>query len=179
MKPISMLLSLPADGIGANKKTAKQAAAKALIDKLAGVTISDDFYYKPRSNESEISSNEKRSILKSTKAPSSDHVTASSSFPCDGDLNLNRSKIFQSSMKSLQLGDYVDALQNLSRSCHIKSPLYELVAEFGMEHEKNFTMNCLFHGLESNGTGKSHKLGKQKAAQKMWNLIQEKFKFET
>lgn len=170
--------SLSADGTGTNKKSAKQAAAKALLDKLAGVTISEDFYYKTRSNESEISSNEKSSVLKPTKAPVSDHFTTNSKLSCDDDLDLIRSKKILRSMKNVQLGDYVGALQNFSRSCNVEGPLYELIAEFGQDHEKNFTVNCSFQGLESNGTGKSFKVGKRNAAQIMWNIVLEKFQLE-
>lgn len=85
-----------------------------MIDKLAGATISEDFYYKPRSNESKISSDEKSLILESTKTSASHLITTISKVSCDDDLKSYHSKNFARSMKNVELGDYVGALQNFA-----------------------------------------------------------------
>lgn len=54
-----------AEGRGRSKKDAKQAAAKALIDQLAGVTVSNEFYFSPRLQ----SSTSRSSTLKPSKVP--------------------------------------------------------------------------------------------------------------
>lgn len=44
-----MSLKMTAMGVGRSKKEAKHAAAKALIDKLTGLNLSDSFYQQQKS----------------------------------------------------------------------------------------------------------------------------------
>lgn len=89
---------------------------------------------------------------------------------------MNGSKILSSSKKNVELGDFVGALQNLARSKKIDPPLYELLAEIGDGHRKQFLTNCTFDSMEVMGTGQTKQIAKHSAAKEMWNLVREKFK---
>lgn len=129
-------------GVGRSKKEAKHAAAKALIDKLTGLNLSDSFYQQPKSFASNGSS-----VAATT--------TSSSNFD-----------------EKNQMGNPIGVLQEFCMSKHWPPPLYEVEVEVGLPHERQFTIGCLVLKLREVGQGKSKKIAKRQAAQKMWERLQ-------
>jgi RISC-loading complex subunit TARBP2 len=128
-------------GVGRSKKEAKHAAAKALIDKLTGMNISDQFYQQK------------------------------------GNFNANGSSTAQSNSSATfdennQMGNPIGVLQELCMQKHWPAPKYEVEVEIGLPHERQFTIACTVLKFREVGTGKSKKIAKRQAAQKMWERLQ-------
>ncbi|XP_070496388.1 protein Loquacious isoform X2 [Chironomus tepperi] len=128
-------------GVGRSKKEAKHAAAKALIDKLTGTNISDQFYQQKSNFNANGSS------------------TAQS----------NSSATFD---ENNQMGNPIGVLQELCMQKHWPAPKYEVEVEIGLPHERQFTIACTVLKFREVGTGKSKKIAKRQAAQKMWERLQ-------
>ncbi|CRL02681.1 CLUMA_CG015794, isoform A [Clunio marinus] len=130
-------------GVGRSKKEAKHAAAKALIDKLTGLNLSDTFYQQQKS----FASNGSGGALN----------TSSSSTNFD---------------EKNQMGNPIGVLQEFCMSKHWPPPQYEVEVEVGLPHERQFTIGCLVLKFREVGMGKSKKIAKRQAAQKMWERLQ-------
>jgi RISC-loading complex subunit TARBP2 len=127
-------------GVGRSKKEAKHAAAKALIDKLTGMNISDQFYQQKGSFNSNGS------------------TTGS---------NNNNASFDEKN----QMGNPIGVLQEFCMQKHWPPPQYEVEVEVGLPHERQFTIACVLKFREV-GTGKSKKIAKRQAAQRMWERLQ-------
>lgn len=127
-------------GVGRSKKEAKHAAAKALIDKLTGMNISDQFYQQKGSFGTNGSTT---------------GATATASFD-----------------ENNQMGNPIGVLQELCMQKHWPAPKYEVEVEIGLPHERQFTIACSVLKFREIGTGKSKKISKRQAAQKMWERLQ-------
>jgi RISC-loading complex subunit TARBP2 len=57
-------------------------------------------------------------------------------------------------------------------SKHWPPPQYEVEIEVGLPHERQFTIGCLVLKYREVGMGKSKKIAKRQAAQKMWERLQ-------
>ncbi|CRL06167.1 CLUMA_CG018974, isoform A [Clunio marinus] len=136
---------LSAEGEGKNKKYAKQKAAKALIDKLVGATVSDEFYSNYDSPSNVDGNN--NSINTSTSSLNSE------------DSNKN-----QGNFVGL-LKEFVDKKQKIDKN--YPYPVYEI-----QEDQKSFIAKCKFLNKETVGNAASKKLAKQQAAEKMWRLME-------
>ncbi len=72
---------------------------------------------------------------------------------------------FQEDIKSSYLTNYKSILQEYSQSLYQEPPVYELLEEFGPEHEKTFIMQVILHGKDmGNGKGENKKQAQQNAA---------------
>jgi RISC-loading complex subunit TARBP2 len=129
-------------GVGRSKKEAKHAAAKALIDKLVGVNISE--YQQNKS-----------------LGPAQTSIISSA----------NTSSVSGFDEKN-QLGNPIGVLQEFCMSRHWPPPSYEVEIEVGLPHERLFTIACIVLKYREDGTGKSKKIAKRQAAQKMWERLQ-------
>jgi RISC-loading complex subunit TARBP2 len=130
-------------GVGRSKKEAKHAAAKALIDKLTGLNLSDTFYQQPKS-------------FSANGSPGA--ITATST-----NTNFDEKN---------QMGNPIGVLQEFCMSKHWPPPSYEVEVEVGLPHERQFTIGCLVLKYREVGMGKSKKIAKRQAAQKMWERLQ-------
>lgn len=129
-------------GVGRSKKEAKHAAAKALIDKLIGVNMAE--YQQNKS-----------------LGPAQTSIIASA----------NSSSVSGFDEKN-QLGNPIGVLQEFCMSRHWPPPSYEVEIEVGLPHERLFTIACIVLKYREVGTGKSKKIAKRQAAQKMWERLQ-------
>ncbi|XP_022189835.2 RISC-loading complex subunit tarbp2 isoform X1 [Nilaparvata lugens] len=66
------------------------------------------------------------------------------------------------------MGNPIGLLQELCMSRRWPPPSYETEHEEGLPHERQFTICCLVYKYKEIGTGKSKKLAKRQAANKMW-----------
>jgi len=137
---------LVSNGTGQSKKKAKHAAAKAVLDKLLGQT--------PEVNGDTISAgdgsdNKKGDLPKVTAAQI---VT-----PYDDGIP----------------GNPVGALQELCMARRWPPPLYELITEKGLPHERSFVMCCTVVKTKERGDAKSKKLAKRQAAYKMLQQLKD------
>lgn len=130
-------------GAGRSKKEAKHAAAKSLIDKLTGISISDP-----------------PNMLNSVTANGD-----SSSMP-GGNENSN-------SYEEKVIGNPIGWLQELCMARRWPPPTYETEMEVGLPHERQFTIACTILKYREIGKGKSKKVAKRLAAHKMWTRLQE------
>lgn len=103
-------------GVGRSKKEAKHAAAKALIDKLTGLNLSESHYQQAQ--------------------PSS--ATNGSS---TGATNMDLSSGGFDEKNSM--GNPIGVLQELLMSRHWPPPTYETEMEVGLPHERQFTIACI------------------------------------
>lgn len=143
---------LTAEGIGSKKQDAKQAAAKALLDKLAGRTIADEFYY----NKTDVNNTVTNSLDDSFR----------------GAVNITTSSLDT----NIQKGNFVGALQEFCDIKKIKHPTYELETHTTIEGVNQFAVECTFMDLTASGTSNSKKNAKQKAAGTMLKLIKQQLK---
>lgn len=134
---------VPAMGVGRSKKEAKHAAAKALIDKLTGLNLSDTFYQQQKS-------------FNTNGSPGALNTSSSST-------NFDEKN---------QMGNPIGVLQEFCMSKHWPPPQYEVEVEVGLPHERQFTIGCLVLKYREVGMGKSKKIAKRQAAQKMWERLQ-------
>lgn len=129
-------------GVGRSKKEAKHAAAKTLIDKLTGLNLSEY-----QQNQS--------------LGPSQTSIIAA--------CNTSSASGFD---EKNQLGNPIGVLQEFCMSRHWPPPSYEVEIEVGLPHERMFTIACIVLKYREVGTGKSKKIAKRQAAQKMWERLQ-------
>ncbi|XP_058817626.1 interferon-inducible double-stranded RNA-dependent protein kinase activator A homolog isoform X1 [Topomyia yanbarensis] len=120
-------------GTGKSKKEAKHAAAKALIDKLTGISFSD-----PPAGGISIKSLEQ---------------------VADGD--------------DEPTGNPIGWLQEMCMARRWPPPTYETEMEVGLPHERQFTIACAVLKYREVGKGKSKKIAKRQAAQRMWQRLQD------
>lgn len=52
-------------------------------------------------------------------------------------------------------------------------PTYETTCEEGLPHERQFTITCCVFKYQEVGSGKSKKLAKRQAANKMWEKLKD------
>jgi RISC-loading complex subunit TARBP2 len=100
----------PAMGVGRSKKEAKHAAAKALIDKLTGLNLSDSFYQQQKG----FNANGTASTISATST----------------NTNFDEKN---------QMGNPIGVLQEFCMSKHWPPPSYEVEVEVGLPHERQFT----------------------------------------
>ncbi|XP_053697792.1 interferon-inducible double-stranded RNA-dependent protein kinase activator A homolog isoform X4 [Sabethes cyaneus] len=119
-------------GTGKSKKEAKHAAAKALIDKLTGISLSD---------------------------------------PPTGTLNVKPEQVGEG--EDEPTGNPIGWLQEMCMARRWPPPTYETEMEVGLPHERQFTIACSVLKYHEVGKGKSKKIAKRQAAQRMWQRLQE------
>ncbi|XP_052869420.1 interferon-inducible double-stranded RNA-dependent protein kinase activator A homolog isoform X2 [Anopheles cruzii] len=124
-------------GTGKSKKEAKHAAAKALIDKLTGMSY----------NEQQTG----QLIMKPE--------------------NLNNHTAM--SAEEEPTGNPIGWLQEMCMARRWPPPMYETEMEVGLPHERQFTIACVVLKFREVGEGKSKKVAKRQAAQKMWIRLQD------
>lgn len=125
--------------VGRSKKEAKHAAAKALIDKLTGMNISDQFYQ--------------------TKANLSGNGAASTGSNASFD-------------EKNSMNNPIGMLQEFCMQKHWPPPQYQVEVEIGRPHEKEFSIRCTVLKFCEIGTGKSKKIAKRQAAQRIYERLQ-------
>ncbi|XP_055548279.1 interferon-inducible double-stranded RNA-dependent protein kinase activator A homolog isoform X2 [Wyeomyia smithii] len=119
-------------GTGKSKKEAKHAAAKALIDKLTGISLSD---------------------------------------PPAGGLSVKTEQIGDG--EDEPTGNPIGWLQEMCMARRWPPPTYETEMEVGLPHERQFTIACAVLKYREVGKGKSKKIAKRQAAQRMWQRLQD------
>lgn len=119
-------------GTGKSKKEAKHAAAKALIDKLAGTSFGET---------------------------QTGGLNVKSEAGTDGEDELS--------------GNPIGWLQEMCMARRWPPPTYETEMEVGLPHERQFTIACAVLKYREVGKGKSKKIAKRQAAQRMWQRLQD------
>ncbi|XP_012262946.2 RISC-loading complex subunit tarbp2-like isoform X1 [Athalia rosae] len=71
------------------------------------------------------------------------------------------------------VGNPIGSLQEMCMSCHWPPPKYTMEGEEGLPHERQFTIVCSILKYRQVGVGKSKKLAKRQAADKMWRTLQD------
>lgn len=71
------------------------------------------------------------------------------------------------------VGNPIGWLQEMCMARRWPPPLYELVSEEGLPHERQFTIACEVLKHREHGAGKSKKLAKRQAALRMWQHLQD------
>lgn len=79
----------------------------------------------------------------------------------------------------LKSGNFVGNLQELCAARKLDSPKYTFEAEADTPHEKEFVYRCTVGRVEALGTGRSKKIAKQDAAQRMWHILEDSFERES
>ncbi|XP_049279557.1 RISC-loading complex subunit tarbp2 isoform X2 [Anopheles funestus] len=130
-------------GTGKSKKEAKQAAARALIEKLMG-----SVYYDQHD----------RTILNGLKPDATSVQTITNS------ATINEEE---------PTGNPIGWLQEMCMARRWPPPTYETETEKGLPHERQFTIACVVLKFREVGEGKSKKVAKRQAAQKMWQRLQD------
>lgn len=69
-------------------------------------------------------------------------------------------------------GNPIGWLQELCMARRWPPPCYETEDEVGLPHERQFTIVCLVSIYRETGCGKSKKIAKRLAANKMWQKLQ-------
>lgn len=78
-----------------------------------------------------------------------------------------------SSANNSSLGNPIGWLQELCMARRWPPPTYETELEVGLPHERQFTIACVVLKYREIGQGKSKKIAKRLAANKMWIKLQE------
>uniref|UniRef100_A0A182MJ00 DRBM domain-containing protein n=1 Tax=Anopheles culicifacies TaxID=139723 RepID=A0A182MJ00_9DIPT len=130
-------------GTGKSKKEAKQAAARALIEKLMGSVYYD---------------HHDRTILNGLKSDAANGQIIANSV---------------STNEEEPTGNPIGWLQEMCMARRWPPPTYETETEKGLPHERQFTIACVVLKLREVGEGKSKKIAKRQAAQKMWQRLQD------
>jgi RISC-loading complex subunit TARBP2 len=105
-------------GVGRSKKEAKHAAAKALIDKLTGLNLSDSHY--------------QQTTTSTQPATTNGSTTATTGIVDAAGFDEKNS-----------MGNPIGVLQELCMSKHWPPPTYETEMEVGLPHERQFTIACV------------------------------------
>ncbi|XP_030761627.1 interferon-inducible double-stranded RNA-dependent protein kinase activator A homolog B-like isoform X2 [Sitophilus oryzae] len=71
------------------------------------------------------------------------------------------------------MGNPIGWLQEMCMSKRWPPPFYNKENEKGLPHEREFTVSCQVLKFREEGTGKSKKLAKRLAAQKMWQALRD------
>lgn len=76
-------------------------------------------------------------------------------------------------IEHIRLSDYKNELQEFSQGKYKELPIYELIAEEGMDHNKNFTISVKIQGISKvgHGTGFSKKEAEKNAAKNLLELL--------
>lgn len=77
------------------------------------------------------------------------------------------------SANNSSLGNPIGWLQELCMARRWPPPTYETELEVGLPHERQFTIACVVLKYREIGQGKSKKIAKRLAANKMWIKLQE------
>lgn len=77
------------------------------------------------------------------------------------------------SASSSSLGNPIGWLQELCMARRWPPPAYDTELEVGLPHERQFTIACVVLNYREIGQGKSKKVAKRLAANKMWIKLQE------
>uniref|UniRef100_A0A182MT42 DRBM domain-containing protein n=1 Tax=Anopheles culicifacies TaxID=139723 RepID=A0A182MT42_9DIPT len=70
-------------------------------------------------------------------------------------------------------GNPIGWLQEMCMSRRWAPPMYKTETEKGLPHERQFTIACVVKQYQEVGEGKSKKIAKRQAAQKMWQRLQD------
>ncbi|XP_035778104.1 RISC-loading complex subunit tarbp2-like isoform X1 [Anopheles albimanus] len=70
-------------------------------------------------------------------------------------------------------GNPIGWLQEMCMARRWPPPMYETEMEVGLPHERQFTIACVVLKFREVGEGKSKKVAKRQAAQKMWQRLQD------
>uniref|UniRef100_A0A182P4B9 DRBM domain-containing protein n=1 Tax=Anopheles epiroticus TaxID=199890 RepID=A0A182P4B9_9DIPT len=70
-------------------------------------------------------------------------------------------------------GNPIGWLQEMCMARRLPPPTYETETEEGLPHERQFTIACVVLNYREVGEGKSKKIAKRQAAQKMWQRLQD------
>ncbi|XP_024944446.1 interferon-inducible double-stranded RNA-dependent protein kinase activator A isoform X8 [Cephus cinctus] len=71
------------------------------------------------------------------------------------------------------IGNPIGSLQEMCMTRHWPPPKYTTEGEAGLPHERQFTIVCSILKYRQVGQGKSKKLAKRQAAQKMWQALRD------
>lgn len=71
------------------------------------------------------------------------------------------------------MGNPIGMLQELCMARHWPPPTYSTELEVGLPHERQFTIACAVLKFREVGMGKSKKIAKRIAANKMFTIMQE------
>ncbi|XP_017152560.1 interferon-inducible double-stranded RNA-dependent protein kinase activator A homolog isoform X3 [Drosophila miranda] len=132
-------------GAGRSKKEAKHAAARALIDKLMCAQL-------PKAASS------------ATATSAADPTAAGSGGDCNAAVGDAGDNI---------VGNPIGLLQELCMQRRWPPPTYATETEMGLPHERLFTIACTILQHREIGKGKSKKIAKRSAADKMWSRLQD------
>lgn len=143
------MLFLTGEGMSLKKQIAKQAAAKSLLDKLAGRTIADEFYY----NKTDVNNTVTNSLNDSFQRAS--NITSPSLF------------------NNIKMGNFIGALQEFCDIKVMKHPKYEIESEENVAGRTRYGMACTLLDMSASGFSFSKKLAKQEAAKHMLRLFQQ------
>lgn len=142
---VSTTVNIIAMGVGRSKKEAKHAAAKALIDKLTGLNLSEQHY-------------------QAAQLPPKTSTVVTGAV--NGTISLE-------GFDEKNLGNPIGVLQEQCMTRHWPPPVYETEMEVGLPHERQFTIACIVLKYREEGMGKSKKIAKRQAAYKMWQKLLE------
>ena len=137
---------LVATGCGQSKKKAKHTAAKSMLDKLIAMQQANPG----------LANAEDASLFKAAKVVElpKDFLNSASELMSPHDDGIN--------------GNPVGDLQEMCMNRRLPPPVYEVGMEKGAPHERCFVIVCSVGGnLKENGSGKSKKLAKRQAANRM------------
>ncbi|XP_061519093.1 RISC-loading complex subunit tarbp2 isoform X1 [Anopheles gambiae] len=70
-------------------------------------------------------------------------------------------------------GNPIGWLQEMCMARRLPPPTYETETEEGLPHERQFTIACVVLNYREVGEGKSKKIAKRQAAQRMWQRLQD------
>lgn len=134
------------------KQVAKQSAAKALLDKLAGRTIADEFFYNQTDVNNTVSDALKNSIQGSAFSSSS------------------------SLINNIEKGNFVGALQEFCVARLMTEPKYEIESESNVVGPNRFAYAITLLDKSATGMGAAKKIAKQNAAKAMLKLLEPQLK---
>ncbi|EAA14308.5 AGAP009781-PA, partial [Anopheles gambiae str. PEST] len=134
-------------GTGKSKKEAKHAAAKALIDKLTGSIFLDHpaVYMNVHKPDTQFHSCRVVNVHTNNNVNGEEEPT----------------------------GNPIGWLQEMCMARRLPPPTYETETEEGLPHERQFTIACVVLNYREVGEGKSKKIAKRQAAQRMWQRLQD------
>ncbi len=85
-------------------------------------------------------------------------------------------EIFNDSIESIlsceKTVDYKSTLQELAQEKGAVTPQYELVRDFGPDHDKTFEVSLTLLGIASKGLGKTKKAAEQDCAQNALKMME-------
>ncbi|KAF7487757.1 Interferon-inducible double-stranded RNA-dependent protein kinase activator A -like protein A [Sarcoptes scabiei] len=162
---------------GQSKKKAKHLAAKKMIESLMNdskLIIKDEvkkIFQKLKSTDDDTKSERDRSESICMKNDS----TAGVSRQKTQTENQNDDQKCITSLGVNDLGNPIGKLQEICMKKHWYPPLYEPIGSSGSPHERLFTFECRIEnmGISQKGNGKSKKIAKREAAEKMLAFLRD------